>query len=166
MTRADIILIAGCLFTAILLSIFFIVYRRAGSMIIISCNGAELYRMSLEEQSLDNQTQYYLIRYEDEGQDIHIMHYEQYPELPVGHSFNLLAVTEGSIMMEAADCKDQICVRHIPIRNAGESIICLPNKLVIEVSGSADLSMPQRQGQDRDSAPEGAPDELLDGIVG
>ncbi|MDE6389191.1 MAG: NusG domain II-containing protein [Lachnospiraceae bacterium] len=166
MTRADIILIAGCLFVVVFLSIFFIVCRRAGSMITISYDGIELYRMSLEELSLDNQTQYYLIKYEDEGRDIHIMHYEQYPELPVEQSYNLFAVTGRNVTMEAANCRDQICVRHIPIKNDRESIICLPNKLVIEIRGSAELSMPQTGGQNRDGTPEDESDEPLDGVVG
>jgi hypothetical protein len=40
--------------------------------------------------------------------------------------------------MEAADCRDQICVHHIPISGSGESIICLPHKLVVTVTGKQD----------------------------
>jgi len=32
-----------------------------------------------------------------------------------------------------ADCPDKICVKHTNIKNAGETIICLPHKLVIEI---------------------------------
>lgn len=46
---------------------------------------------------------------------------------------NRLVIRDGSAEMEWADCPDQICVDHSPIKNNGESIICLPNKVVISV---------------------------------
>ena len=37
------------------------------------------------------------------------------------------------VYMEKANCKDLICVKHKPISKNGESIICLPNQVYIEV---------------------------------
>ena len=34
-----------------------------------------------------------------------------------------------------ADCPDQLCVKQGKISRGGQSIICLPNKLVIEIEG-------------------------------
>lgn len=65
---------------------------------------------------------------------------EEKPDLsatvPEGNSYNLLAVDGEQVWMQAADCPDQICVHHIPIKGGGESIICLPHKLVVEIGGS------------------------------
>ena len=57
-------------------------------------------------------------------------------------------------------------MRHIPIENARESIICLPNKLVIEIDNNADISIPQTEGTDWDDKPEDELYEKLDGVVG
>ena len=35
--------------------------------------------------------------------------------------------------MAEADCPDRLCVRRGPVRYAGETIICLPHKLVVTV---------------------------------
>ena len=37
--------------------------------------------------------------------------------------------------MKEANCRDQICVRHKAISKNGESIICLPHSVYIEVVG-------------------------------
>jgi len=37
--------------------------------------------------------------------------------------------------MLEADCRDGICVDHTPISLNGETIICLPHRLVIEIDG-------------------------------
>ena len=34
---------------------------------------------------------------------------------------------------EEADCKDQICADHKAIEKSGETIVCLPHKVVIEI---------------------------------
>lgn len=171
MTKADIVLIIACLFAAFLAGFFLIVYRRVGNTISISRDGVELYIIDLEDIHSDKNTQYYLICYEEgqdgyTGQDVHIMHFEQYPEVPAGQRYNLFSVTNGTVTMEAADCKDQICVRHIPISSDRESIICLPNKLVIEMNGSAASRMTESDEMDRNGMPEDGTDEPLDGVVG
>ena len=37
--------------------------------------------------------------------------------------------------MEWAECPDQICVKHRAIFREGESIICLPNEIVVTIRG-------------------------------
>lgn len=49
---------------------------------------------------------------------------------------NRVVISDGSVRVEWADCPDQICVRHRPIDKNGESIICLPNRIVISVENS------------------------------
>lgn len=53
-----------------------------------------------------------------------------------GESFrNLLVIKDGKASMKEADCPDKICVAHKPICKKGETIVCLPHKVVVEVRG-------------------------------
>jgi len=38
--------------------------------------------------------------------------------------------------MQEADCPDQVCVNTRPADREGQSIVCLPNRVVVEVRGS------------------------------
>ena len=51
---------------------------------------------------------------------------------------NILIIKDGIVRMEEADCPDQICVNHRPISKNGETIVCLPNKVVVTVTGAED----------------------------
>jgi len=50
-----------------------------------------------------------------------------------------IVVEDGSIFVKYADCPDKICERRGRIYNAGESIICLPNKIIIKVVGKGEV---------------------------
>ena len=47
---------------------------------------------------------------------------------------NRLIIRDGKAYMETATCPDGICVSHKPIFRNGESIVCLPNKVVVTVT--------------------------------
>lgn len=49
--------------------------------------------------------------------------------------YNRIVIQDGHVQMEEADCPDQYCVQHAPIHYNHETIICLPHKLVVEISG-------------------------------
>lgn len=53
-----------------------------------------------------------------------------------GKVTNTVEVKNGSVHVTYADCPDQICVNHAPISLSGESIICLPNGVVVSVAES------------------------------
>ena len=44
---------------------------------------------------------------------------------------NLLVIKDGKAYVEQASCPDGICSSHRPIHYDGQSIICLPNKVVV-----------------------------------
>lgn len=48
---------------------------------------------------------------------------------------NILHLGNGAAWMEEADCPDGYCIQQGKIRRAGQTIVCLPHKLVIEVIG-------------------------------
>ena len=47
---------------------------------------------------------------------------------------NRLIIKDGKAWIEKASCPDGICAAHKPIHREGESIVCLPNKVVITVN--------------------------------
>lgn len=51
---------------------------------------------------------------------------------------NTVEIKDGYVSMVAADCRDQICVEHRKIQRTGETIVCLPHKLVVEIVGGQD----------------------------
>ena len=46
---------------------------------------------------------------------------------------NVLVIREGKARVEEATCPDGICAAHKPISREGESIVCLPHRVVITV---------------------------------
>ena len=46
---------------------------------------------------------------------------------------NLLVIRNGEAYVEQASCPDGICAAHRPISRRGESIACLPHRVVITV---------------------------------
>lgn len=66
--------------------------------------------------------------------------YGEYPlsvdrqvEIVNGEGHNLLVIEGGKAFVKSASCPDGICASHRPVSKDGESIICLPNKVVVEI---------------------------------
>lgn len=53
-----------------------------------------------------------------------------------GEEENLLVIRDGTARVESATCPDGICAAHKPISREGESIVCLPHRVVITVQTS------------------------------
>ena len=47
--------------------------------------------------------------------------------------YNIIEIKGGTVKVKDADCTDGICVKHAPISKAGETIVCLPHQLTVEV---------------------------------
>ena len=54
-----------------------------------------------------------------------------------GEELNLLVIKDGKATVTAATCPDGICAAHRPISREGESIVCLPHKVVVTVIGGS-----------------------------
>ena len=54
---------------------------------------------------------------------------------------NILIIENGETSMYEANCPDQICVEHVSISKNGETIVCLPNKVVVTVTEGQDSSL-------------------------
>ena len=58
-----------------------------------------------------------------------------------GENLNVLIIENGRAYVSSATCPDGICASHKPIFREGESIVCLPHRVVI-TADSVDLNQP------------------------
>ena len=107
--RNDVILIAALLLAAGVLALWLGLTRRAGGVARVQIDGE-----TVMELPLDQDTQVVL------GEGKHT---------------NTLVIEKGAAQVMAADCPDQVCVRQGAVRYNGESIVCLPHKLVVFIEG-------------------------------
>ena len=57
-----------------------------------------------------------------------------------GDGRNTLVIEDGNAKVTEANCPDGICKSHAKIHRNGESIICLPHRVVITVVNEADTN--------------------------
>lgn len=50
------------------------------------------------------------------------------------------SIEAGKVRMISSDCPDKICIHHSPISKLGESIVCLPNRVVLLITDTPGLS--------------------------
>ena len=108
--RNDVILISALLIVALLLAGYLFLFRKAGSTVTVTLNGEPYAEYSLSEDRVED-------IYSGEGRVQH----------------NRLVIRDGVAFVESASCPDGICADHYAIYRDGESIVCLPHKLVITV---------------------------------
>lgn len=51
-----------------------------------------------------------------------------------GH-LNKITIKDASVQMSYSDCRNQVCVKDGKISRTNQSIVCLPNKVVVEITG-------------------------------
>ena len=49
---------------------------------------------------------------------------------------NICVIEGGTVHMTGADCPDHSCLDMPSIRHAGETIVCLPNQVVLKITGA------------------------------
>ena len=110
--RNDRILIISIIVCAVLLAVFFIIKgRNLGSIVVITVSGEEYGRYSLLQE-----------------------------QVIAINDTNTLVIHNGAADMLFADCPDQVCVEHSPISMTSDTIICLPNQVVVTVESLIDNS--------------------------
>lgn len=60
-----------------------------------------------------------------------------YPVEPLGGRM-LVEVSGGAVRVLESDCPDQVCVLTGWVRRPGEMIVCVPNRVVVQVTGAAE----------------------------
>lgn len=56
-------------------------------------------------------------------------------EIVTDFGSNTLCIKDGRVSILEADCPDGYCVSHIDISRLGETVVCLPHRLVVEIRG-------------------------------
>lgn len=105
--KADAILISVFLFVGIIGLICYLGGKQEGQFVKVTRNGTVIGKYSLYKEAV--------ITIEGDGGE------------------NTLTIKNGKADMSDADCPDKICVSHKPISKTGESIVCLPHKIVVEI---------------------------------
>lgn len=59
-------------------------------------------------------------------------------EIQINGGTNILVIKDGEADMIEADCPDKLCVKQKSISKNKENIICLPNKVIVEVVSDED----------------------------
>jgi len=65
---------------------------------------------------------------------------------PGGHTVVVEIADDGRARVRSSDCPDKVCVKTGWIEHPGEIIVCLPNRVVVEIQGSAGASKPALDG--------------------
>ena len=116
MKKRDIIIIAALLVCAAVLYIISQAsFGAEASTVVATVDGKEVLRRPLAMENT------YEIKQED-------------------GSVNIIAVKDGAVFMQEANCRDGLCIRQGKMRNGAKTIVCLPHKLVVQLTGDAPVS--------------------------
>ncbi len=117
--RNDVILIAALLAIIALAGLLVFLFRQPGDTVVVTIDGEHFATYSLSENAtVPIQT----------GKD--------------GEQINLLIIQDGQAYVQKASCPDGICAAHRPIKREGESIVCLPHRVVITVHSASEQNEP------------------------
>lgn len=106
--RNDLLLLLGILVLVAVFALGYALTRKEGAYALLLQDGEEIGRYALQE-------------------DLEI------PVLEGETVTNVLVIGDGKALMKEATCPDQICVKHKAVSKAGETIVCLPHKLVVKI---------------------------------
>ena len=56
----------------------------------------------------------------------------------VGADLNVIHISGGTAEMKEASCPGGDCLRQRPVGRTGQSIVCLPNKVLVSIEGEGD----------------------------
>ena len=107
--RADLLLILAIVLLAGAAWLYISLTRERGGEAVVTIDGEELARLPLGE---DGQWVF-----ESEGGE------------------NTLVIESGEAYISRASCPDHICVRQGRVSLDGETIVCLPNRLIVTIEG-------------------------------
>jgi hypothetical protein len=111
--KNDLILIGVVVVLGLAVILFMNLTKEEGSKVVITVDG-ELYdTIYLKEDAS------YTVKLED-------------------GSYNTFEIKDGYVDMLDASCPDKICVNHKSIHYNNETIVCLPNRVVLEVENGED----------------------------
>lgn len=110
--KRDIILVLVMLAVA-MMALLIINYgvKKKGTYAVVKVDGQELYKLELDKDTT-----------------IDVAGYQG--------GLNRIEVKAGKVSMTEADCPDELCVKTGKISRTGETIVCLPHRVVIEIKSA------------------------------
>lgn len=109
MKKKDIMLVLILLLAACIIYAFTIFFKSNGGIVQVYVDGTLKESFSLNEE-----------------EDIVLKGYQG--------GMNRLVIHNGKASIVEADCQDHLCVKQAAIYRTGESIICLPHRVVIQIA--------------------------------
>lgn len=101
--------------------VLFLILAALGiAVTVMSLNGAE--DGSVVQVSVDGKTY-----------GVYSLNKNQTIEIKQDKSINKITIKDGHVQMSDSTCKNQICVKTGEISNTSQSIVCLPNKVMVEI---------------------------------
>ena len=103
MKKGDFIII-GAVATALIASVIMLIsFSKQGSLVIVEQDNKIICEVSIDQ----NQT--------------------------IDTGTNMIIIQYGTVYMQHSNCKNQICINSGKISKKGETIVCLPNKVIVEI---------------------------------
>ena len=115
LTRFDLFIIIGFLIISGL-GIFFMP-KKQGSKVVVKVDGQVLYTKSFSNETIEK-------------------------KIETTYGYNLLEIGHDYVQVLSASCPNKLDVKQGKISRVGESIICLPNHLLVTIEGEVDENYP------------------------
>ncbi len=112
MKKNDVLLLALLILCGILISVILLLTGNKGRRVQISVGGKITESMDLNVDRV----------YDIQG---------------YGGGHNRLVIQDGQAWIEEASCPDGLCVKMGHISRTGQSVVCLPNQVVVEITGGS-----------------------------
>ena len=113
--KADLVVWIFVCTTFLVLLIAFLLTSKGGELVQVRVSGKVVATYSMEQDGE------YTIEGKNEGQ-------------------NIVVIKNKKVYMKKADCPDKVCVNQGKISKVGQSIICLPHQVVVEILEKKDIS--------------------------
>ena len=106
--KRDFILIAAFLCAALIIYAFLYLSSSEGDIVIVKVDGTVVKELPLNQD-------------------------DEFTVSGFQGGINSIIIRNGSVLASDADCPDKLCVKTGKINRAGETIVCLPHRVVVEI---------------------------------
>lgn len=101
----DVLLLIGIPLLAVGIWVILFLVSRPADVAVVTIDGTEVCRLPLNEDT----------------------------SREINGGTHMVIVESGSVRVAQADCPDGICMNHLPISQSGQTIVCLPFRLVVTI---------------------------------
>ena len=105
--KGDIILSVGIIVLAVACVFGFFLFKTEGKQVVITVDGEVFGTYSIST--------------------------DQEIEVKTERGVNIVAIYDGKVSVSEADCPDKYCVNHVAVDETGETVVCLPHRMIVEV---------------------------------